>query len=65
VYWSDEEFTDLASKLKILIIPQMVNNGGSGGFICRGMLMFVLENNIMTQCSAEMMEGRIYKKYAI
>ena len=28
-------------------------------------LSWVLEDNIMTQRSAEMMKGRIYKKYAI
>jgi hypothetical protein len=28
-------------------------------------ISWVLENNIMTQCSAEMVKGRLYKKYAI
>ncbi len=137
VPWSDEEFTDLASKLKILIIPQMViiaevagspvgmlisvpdynyvlkklngrlfpfgifkflyyrkkidslrlmimgvikeyrHKGIEAVMYEKGLknalkigykhceLSWVLENNVMTKRSAEMMKGRIYKKYAI
>jgi GNAT superfamily N-acetyltransferase len=137
VPWSDEEFTDIASKLKILIIPQLViiaevagspvgilislpdynyvlkklngrlfpfgifkflyyrkkidnlrlmimgvikeyrHKGIEAVMYEKGLknalklgfknceLSWVLEDNIMTRRSAEMMKGRIYKKYAI
>jgi hypothetical protein len=137
VPWSDEEITDIASKLKILVIPQMVIiaevSGSPVGMLIslpdynyvlkklngslfpfgifkflyyrkkinnlRLMIMgvikeyrykgieavmyeaglknalklgykhcelsWVLEDNIMTRRSAEMMKGRIYKKYVV